>query len=234
MDDTLDLSYDGTMQDATVYGDVKRGGTGNSPKPAIIDPSLSGPDPSVGNPTELYNTSIQVKPAVLKILCLKGVTIQTRKDMMDAMPDVVSLPDPTRFKDFTLLHVNHHARHLRQIRMYATRRSQMILRTYTYLRDAHAKGYINIKLVGIVTQKLQDMTQTLADQQALLADQKPPKDWACNHCHSELHEGGMVTCPLTDFKAKIACRIARDAGKKIKDEPDILDRLIAKERTKKV
>jgi hypothetical protein len=91
MDDTLDLSYDGTMQDATVYGDVMRGGTDISPKPPIIE-SLSGPDPSVGKPMELYNTSIQVEPAVLKILCPKGVMVQTRKDMMDAMPDIVSLP----------------------------------------------------------------------------------------------------------------------------------------------
>jgi hypothetical protein len=85
-------------------------------------------------------------------------------------------PDPTRFKDFALLHVNHHARQLRKIRMYATRRSQ---RTYTYLRDAHSKGYVDIKLVGIVTQKLQDMTRTLADLQALPLDPKPPKAWAC-------------------------------------------------------
>jgi hypothetical protein len=142
-------------------------------------------------------------------------------------------PDPARFKEFTLLHVTHHARQLRKIRMYATRRSQMILRSYTYLWDAHAKGYMDIKLVGIVTQKLQDMTRAVMEMPATAQELKPPKDSACNHCHSELHKGGMAACPLVDFKAKIARPIARDAGKKVKEEPEIMDRLIAEERAKK-
>jgi hypothetical protein len=47
--------------------------------------------------------------------------------------------------------------------MYAVRRSQMILRLYTYPRDAKAKGFTDIRLVGQVTQKLQDMTRQLTD-----------------------------------------------------------------------
>jgi hypothetical protein len=57
-----------------------------------VDPSLVGPDPSVGRPTELHNTSIHVESEVLKILCPKGVTAQTRKNLMDVTPDILSLP----------------------------------------------------------------------------------------------------------------------------------------------
>jgi hypothetical protein len=71
MDDASDLSNDGTQQDATVYGDGRRHSVDAIPKPPIIDPSLAGPDPSVGKPMELYNTSIHVETDILKVLCPK-------------------------------------------------------------------------------------------------------------------------------------------------------------------
>jgi hypothetical protein len=51
-----------------------------------------GPDPSVGEATEIYGTSIQVEPEILKILCPKGVTATTRKELIECAPDVLSLP----------------------------------------------------------------------------------------------------------------------------------------------
>jgi hypothetical protein len=148
---------------------------------------------------------------------------------------VAQNPDPNHFKDFTLLHIQHHARQLRQIRMYATRRSTMILRSYTYLRDARAKGFTDVKLIGLITNKLQDLTLQLAETRLLGNDGgkvKPPKEWACPHCHSELHEGGSTACVLKDFKTKVARRIAKEAEKKIKEEPEVLTRLMAEEKAK--
>jgi hypothetical protein len=93
-DDASEISYDGTQGDyGTVYGDQTWLPPSRQTRPEpIVDPSLAGLDPSVGKPTELYNTSIQVESEVLKVLCPKGVTAQTRKDLMDATPDILSLP----------------------------------------------------------------------------------------------------------------------------------------------
>jgi hypothetical protein len=143
-------------------------------------------------------------------------------------------PDPEHFKAFTMLHVEFHAKQLRQIRLYAVRRSQMILRSYTYLRDAKAKGFTDIRLVGQVTQKLQDMTRQLTDLQSNIErpPPRPSKEWSCAHCHSELHTGGMAACPLNDFKAKVARRVAKEVAKTAKEDPDVLSRLIAEEKKK--
>jgi hypothetical protein len=348
-DDTLDFSDDVTQHEGTVYGDGSRTQQERPRRPtSIVDPGHAGPDPSVGKPNEIHNTSIQVESEVLELLCPKGVTAQTRRDLMDAAPDVLSLPgklgstindssemwdqfagavnemaeqqtvragtqvrdtqwrgapcnaldkiktmddvfdaaeaignqsdkvmtsfeasiqeilytqgwakddvelyvasgplpriiqrtmalyyelylhfqkliaqnpDHTHFKEFTLLHMKYHARQLRQIRLYAARRSQMVLRSYTYLRDAKAKAFNYIRLVGEITQKLQEMTHQLSEHHMEKPTAKPPKEWACAHCHSELHTGGMATCPLTDFKAKTARRLAKEAAKHLRRIP---------------
>jgi hypothetical protein len=146
---------------------------------------------------------------------------------------VVQDPDPEHFKTFTLLHISHHARQLRQIRMYATRRSQMILRSYTYLSDAKAKGFTDIKLIGAITQKLQELTRGRLDQGGDGGPSKGKvKDWACNHCHCEIHEGGPTACPLKEIKAKAARSIAKEVEQKQKEEPEILARLLAAEKAK--
>jgi hypothetical protein len=93
-------------------------------------------------------------------------------------------PEPEHFKTFTMLHVEYHAKQLRQIRLYAVQRSQMIIRSYTYLRDAKAKGFTDIRLIGQVTQKLQDLTRQLTDLQSYAdcPSPKPSKEWSCAHC----------------------------------------------------
>jgi hypothetical protein len=80
---------------------------------------------------------------------------------------VVQNPDPDHFQTYTMLHVEYHARQLRYIRMYAVRRSGMLLRSYTYLRDAKSKGFTDVKLIGTVTNKLQEMTSLISDPQLL-------------------------------------------------------------------
>jgi beta-glucosidase-like glycosyl hydrolase len=143
-------------------------------------------------------------------------------------------PEPEHFKEFTMLHVEYHAKQLRHIRLYAVRRSQMLLRSYTYLRDAKAKGFTDIRLIGQVTQKLQDMTKHFTELQTVIErpTSKTPREWACAHCHSELHTGGMAACPLSDFKAKVARRVAKEAAKTIKEDPESLTRLITEEKKK--
>jgi hypothetical protein len=368
-DDASDLSLDGSI--TVVEPTVRRPrAAGDRTRPTAVEEqgapeaNLHGPDQSVGKPTEIHGTSIQVESEILKILCPKGVTASTRKDLMEAAPDVLSLPgklgsatndssevwdqfagavsdiaeqraswagvqprdtqwkvasrnaidkikttedlydaadeigsqsdkvlqsyeasiqeilytqgwapadvdqyissgllprivqrllamyyelylhfqrmvvqnpDPEHFKTFTMLHIQHHTRQLRQIRLYAVRRGTMILRSYTYLRDAKAKGITDVKLISLVTNKLQELTQLLSE--ARLLDGGSPtksKEWACSHCHSELHGGGPNACTLKDFKTKIARRIAKEAEKKVRDEPGILTRLMTEERARPV
>jgi hypothetical protein len=92
-DDASEVSEDITQRDDTVYGALLSP-TNECMRPisSVIDPRLAGPDPSVGTPNEIHNTSIQVESVVLEILCPKGVTAQTRRDLMDVTPDVLSLP----------------------------------------------------------------------------------------------------------------------------------------------
>jgi hypothetical protein len=143
-------------------------------------------------------------------------------------------PDPEHFKTFIMLHVAHHANRLRNIHTYSTRRSLMILRSYTYLRDAKVKGFTDIKLVGEVTMKLHDLAQAMIEHPAtnLSVQKKQPKEWACQHCHSDLHTGGPAKCPLKDFSTKVCRRMAKEAERRIKDEPDVLTRLIAEEKAR--
>jgi hypothetical protein len=64
----------------------------SQPMDRIVDVNTIGPDASGGKSKELYGTSIQVEPEVLKILCPKGVTAPVRKELMDSTVDVCSLP----------------------------------------------------------------------------------------------------------------------------------------------
>jgi hypothetical protein len=58
----------------------------------IVNLSTVGLDTSSGKSKELYGTSLQVEPEVLKLLCPKGVTAAVQKDIMETLIDVSSLP----------------------------------------------------------------------------------------------------------------------------------------------
>jgi hypothetical protein len=62
------------------------------PLDLIVDLMTVGPNPSSGQRTKIDGQSIQVEPEVLKLLCPKGVTAQVRKEIMEGLIDVVSLP----------------------------------------------------------------------------------------------------------------------------------------------
>ncbi len=54
------------------------------------------------------------------------------------------------------IHLIHHASQLRNIRTYAVRRSQVLLQSYTYLRDSSASSFMSLKLFGKVTSQLRE------------------------------------------------------------------------------
>jgi hypothetical protein len=92
-DDASEFSDDLTQRDDTVHGSAPRGaGDRGRPAVSVIDPRNAGPDSSIGRPNEIRNTLIHVESGRLEVLCPKGVTAQTRRDMMDVMPDILSLP----------------------------------------------------------------------------------------------------------------------------------------------
>jgi hypothetical protein len=64
----------------------------SQPMDRIVDVNTIGPNVSMGKSKELYGTSIQVEPEVLKILCPKGVTAPVQKELMDSTVNVCSLP----------------------------------------------------------------------------------------------------------------------------------------------
>jgi hypothetical protein len=293
VDNASDISVNNTQFDHTVYEPQRATAAApTAPEPIrptgltlpvtdVIDLTQVGPDTSIGKPMEVHGTLIQVETEILQILCPKGMTNAAKKELMEASPDVLSLPgklgsatndtaevmdqfaggvnditnqraartgvqsrdmqwkgatrnaldkiktaedlseaaeeissqsdsvyqsfegsvreilynqgwakadvdlylaagllprivqrtlflyyelysyfqklvnknpDPEHFKSFILLHVTYHASQLRNIRTYSTRRGLMILRSYTYLRDAKAKGFTDITLVGQVVE----------------------------------------------------------------------------------
>jgi hypothetical protein len=116
-DDASDISVDNTIFDRTVYESCREPGPAGSdparsdglnlPVTDIVDLAQVGPDSSVGKPLEVHGTSIQVETEILKILCPKGMTASAKKELMEASPDVLSLPgklgsatnDPTEVMD---------------------------------------------------------------------------------------------------------------------------------------
>jgi hypothetical protein len=108
--------------------------------------------------------------------------------------------NPSEWEDKALLHLQYHAKQLLRTRKNAINRFQMWLRTYVILRDARAKGYVDVKLLGqLMTRPAHTVTKL-----PTTASQK----WDCAHCHTKgLHEGGQKTCPAQDLQASIARKL---------------------------
>jgi hypothetical protein len=100
----LDISADNMQFDCTVY-ELRRATAAApaAPDPIrptgltlpvtdVIDLTQVEPDASVGKPMEVHGTSIQVETEILQILCPKGMTNAAKKELMEASPDVLSLP----------------------------------------------------------------------------------------------------------------------------------------------
>ena len=328
----------------------------NQPTERILDVTKIGPDTSAGNSQEVFGTSIQVEPEVLKTLCPKGVLAPVRKELMDSAVDVTSLPgkynaskqhtdgtlimdqfaeavgemtsssgrrtgetrtrdtqwrlsgknaldkiktsedladateeissmmgtalanmnsafretlynagwtttdadlwvtagllprlarntmqwwlelhihlqkianaNPEHWDEVVLPHLLYHSKCLARIRKWALTRTMLILQSYIYLRDGRSKGFQDIKLLSDLTTRLQRATL----QGVVKPNHPKAQQWSCSHCHSDLHEGGKPACPMGDLKPKVARRIAKNAARQIKTDPDALDKAVAEEK----
>jgi hypothetical protein len=87
------------------------------------------------------------------------------------------------------LHLKYHADQLMQIQRYAITRSDMLLKTYVYLREASAKNFTSIKFLNILT------CPTRIDN--LLDPHNPAKTYDCDYCHGDFHH--LVLCPFSSF-----------------------------------
>jgi hypothetical protein len=106
----------------------------------------------------------------------------------------------------------------------------MVLQTYTYLRDAKSKGFLDIKLLGALTIKWQSLALQPRTGISGVLTGATPKPWDCSHCQSSsLHEGGTKKCPAKELRNKPAGRAAKEALKLVKNEPGAFARLIAEE-----
>jgi hypothetical protein len=127
--------------------------------------------------------------------------------------------------------ISYHSKELYAIRSYAPSKKVLILRTYTYLRDAKAKNFYD-----------DSMNETLWDRFAIMskrareAEDKPATEAqkavkgagaACSHCKSKLLHNlfGVVTykrsCPLRDQGAEVAKRMVAVIIKKHEEDPDV-------------
>jgi hypothetical protein len=90
--------------------------------------------------------------------------------------------NPSKWDDKALVHLRYHAKQLLRTRKNAINRFQLWLRTYVILRDARAKGFVDVKLLGqLMTRPAHTVTKL-----PTTASQK----WDCAHCHTKgLHEG---------------------------------------------
>jgi hypothetical protein len=135
------------------------------------------------------------------------------------------------WKNIGRIHLEHHASQLRNIRTYAVRRSQVLLQSYTYLRDSSASSFMSLKLFGKVTSQLRETvfeTGTSAHTEA---------QHACAHCNtSTVHDGGTEDCVLKKFKLRKARALGRILIPKIKADPDnreeIVNQVIKEEEAK--
>jgi hypothetical protein len=150
----------------------------------------------------------------------------------------LAVAHPNQWDEVGLEYVTHHAKAFGRIRKCAQTRSQMILQNYTYLRDAKTKNFMDMKLLGALSLKWHSlaMAGTPAARPKSLVSPKAaptPPPWTCAHCHTvDLHEGGARRCVARDLPILRARRIALEALKVHKTEPDAFERLVNEELAK--
>jgi hypothetical protein len=143
----------------------------------------------------------------------------------------LAVAQPDQWEEVGKEYLSYHTRALFRIRKCAQTRNQMILQTYTYLRDAKAKSFVDIKLLGALALKWHGHSNSSPPKTP--SNAKPPPatpQWTCSHCHTmDLHDGGACKCPARDLNTSKARRVAKEALKLIKTEPEALERLVAEE-----
>jgi hypothetical protein len=117
-----------------------------------------------------------------------------------------SYQHPEQWEHVGRQYLEFHAKHLRLIRKYALRRSQMIFQNCIYLQNAKESGYQSTKLLAKLTEELQKASFNKDSNSGPTKAGSPgkPKEWACSHCHGNFHTSGSEHCNLPAFKARDA------------------------------
>jgi hypothetical protein len=130
------------------------------------------------------------------------------------------------WKNLGRIHLEHHAMQLRNIRTYAVKRSQVLLQTYTYLRDSSAASFMSLKLFGKVTNQLRE-TVSGGSTVPQSSSGGESGEHVCGHCNtSSVHDGGTEDCVLKKFKQRRARAIARTLIPKISADPDNREEIV--------
>jgi hypothetical protein len=120
------------------------------------------------------------------------------------------------------LHIKHHADKLRTLRVYATTRCRLIVRSYIYLRDAKHKNYRDQSISDKIM--LMALPSFLSLKSLELPSHNPEtRAFDCTHCMSDLHL--RVPCPGKRLKAKRARELAIVAARTIDVDPEAFDHL---------
>ena len=118
-------------------------------------------------------------------------------------------------------YVQHHADKLCTIRMYANKRSQVVLQTYTYLRDSkNLDKFTSPQLLTTLTRRLQDIYT--AQRPTPAPGPQKGSLFGCGHCHGDFHKGGRKDCPLHTLKINRARKLGPEIDKK--SDEDHLDK----------
>jgi hypothetical protein len=159
--------------------------------------------------------------------CTAGLMTRLTRDMLNNYILLhqhlyqLYMNNPSTWEETGLVHLQYFAKMFLRIRRNAINRFQMWLQTYVALRDARAKGFIDVKLLG---QILTRPAIAIPPAKVTAANQK----WDCSHCHTkDMHEGGSKKCPAHELSASTARRVGRQAQKLIADDPESFTRLIA-------
>jgi hypothetical protein len=109
-----------------------------------------------------------------------------------------------------------HSDKLMEIRQHTVSRKQLILQTYTYLRDAQAKDFYHESMAGAIWERIGDLTAPSTNEGA----GRGPET-RCGWCsHKDLHQlfnvaGQRAVCPIKDVTPKAK---AKEAAKWIVDQ----------------
>jgi hypothetical protein len=133
--------------------------------------------------------------------------------------------------------INHHAQKLLDIRTFSPDRRGLILRTYTYLRDAAKESFNTPEMGTAMWDQLAQVQSRMANLDTDAASGKkgagkPPPVAAlssnkCGHCRgTTLHRvlnvgGGKKHCPFARKSQADATKLGKAAGEKLRQDPTL-------------
>jgi hypothetical protein len=129
--------------------------------------------------------------------------------------------------DATLEEMRYHGGRLDLFRTTASNRFHMLLKTYTYLRIAHARGYYNEKIAALRLNYqiagVHDLMSGIEGSKGSPAPRTTPAPAVaptaagstatnrCSWCNTSKHHGGKNGCPFKSVKRTVAIRLGSRA-----------------------